>query len=108
VKEKTIESYLVGKVKALGGEVRKVQFPGHRGAPDRFVMTPYGTAWVELKAPGKKAEAHQAREHEAMRAMHQFVVVVDSLIGVDDLIRRLYERRIAPVSMDDGRAHPPA
>jgi len=102
VKEKTIESYLVAKVKSLGGEVRKVQFPGHRGAPDRLVMTPYGTAWVELKAPGKKADPHQAREHEAMRAMRQLVFVVDSVLGVDDLLRRLYERRIAPVSMDHG------
>ena len=90
MKEKTIESYLVAKVKAMGGEVRKVQFPSHRGAPDRLVMTPHGTAWVELKAPGKKPEAHQAREHEAMRAMRQLVFVVDSFVGVDDLLKELY------------------
>lgn len=88
MKERDIEAYLVKRVKALGGEVRKVQWIGRRGAPDRVVMLPgwFGpTIWVELKATGVKPEPHQVREHERMRAMFQRVVVIDSLDAVEAL-----------------------
>jgi hypothetical protein len=94
MRERDIERHLVQRVKALGGEVRKVQWIGRRGAPDRLVMLPkeayvdeqHCCIWVELKAPGKKAEAHQLREHERMRAMGQRVAVIDSIEGVDALL----------------------
>lgn len=95
MRESQIEAYLVRRVKALGGEVRKVQWIGRRGAPDRLVMLPENWAgrndesefmWVELKAPGVKPEPYQLREHERMRWMHQTVVVIDSLQGVDELL----------------------
>jgi len=38
--ERDVEDYLVKRVKALGGECRKVVWPGRRGAPDRLVMLP--------------------------------------------------------------------
>ena len=105
--ERDIEDYLVKRVKELGGEVRKVQWIGRRGAPDRLVLLPpipYGpepeggryaedwerepgwSVWVELKAPGVKAEAHQLREHQRMQAMGQRVAVLDSLKGVDEVL----------------------
>ena len=109
MKESSIESYLVQRVKALGGEVRKVQWIGRKGAPDRLVMLPpretlwYGadspvepdrTIWVELKAEGLAAlfphtphERQQHREHERMRAMGQRVVVIDSYAGVEELLK---------------------
>lgn len=101
MRESQIEKYLTTRAKALGGEVRKVQWVGRRGAPDRLVMMPPRrllgsvcnytektgrTIWVELKAPGEKPEPHQLREHERMRRMGQYVVVVDSLDGVDELL----------------------
>lgn len=100
MRERDIERYLCEKVKALGGEVRKVKWIGRRGAPDRLVMLPgvfmlkHGkdhvtagrTIWVELKAPGKKAEPHQLREHKRMQAMGQHVEVIDSFEGVDNLL----------------------
>lgn len=101
--EAKIEKYLVNQVKALGGEVRKVKWVGRRGAPDRLVMlpgvtkvlhrnfpplwTPPATIWVELKAPDKVPEPHQAREHERMRKMGQRVEVIDSMGGVDNLLK---------------------
>lgn len=95
--ERDIEAYLVARVKAMGGEVRKVAWIGRRGAPDRLVMLPPGivvypgpefgwTVWVELKAPGVKAEGYQLREHARMRAMGQRVEVIDSLRGVEELL----------------------
>ena len=102
MRESKIEAYLVAKVKALGGEVRKVSWIGRRGAPDRMVMLPKRTltqaldcAWcnpagvsifVELKATGKTAEPHQLREHTRMRTMGQRVEVVDSFQRVDEVL----------------------
>jgi hypothetical protein len=97
MRERDIEAHLVKRVKAMGGEVRKVQWIGRRGAPDRLVMIArrdvrtgrFGTVctfWVELKAPGKVAEPHQLREHARMRRTGQVVVVIDSLDGVEELL----------------------
>lgn len=100
MRERDVENYLVQRVRELGGEVRKVEWIGRRGAPDRLVMlparawseagkvraTPALTLWVELKAPGEKAKPHQRREHNRMRAMGQFVVVIDSFEGVAELL----------------------
>ncbi len=101
-RESVIEKYLVEQVKARGGEVRKVKWIGRRGAPDRCVMLPARklvsgldcawcnpagvVIWVELKATGKGAEAHQLREHKRMRAMGQRVEVVDSFARVDEVL----------------------
>ena len=38
MRESSIEDYLVRRVKELGGECRKVQWIGRKGAPDRVVM----------------------------------------------------------------------
>jgi len=104
MRESKIEAYLVERVKAEGGEVRKVQWVGHRGAPDRLVLLgdrfkadPFkadplpvwrkpAAIWVELKATGVQPEAHQLREHERMRAMGQRVEVIDSIEAVDRLL----------------------
>ena len=103
MRESVIEKYLVKQVKAVGGEVRKVQWIGRNSAPDRVVMLPSKrmaqtidcawcnpqglTVWVELKAPGVEPEPHQLREHKRMRLVGQTVLVIDSLEGVDELLR---------------------
>ena len=95
MRERDIERHLVKRVKALGGEVRKVQWIGRRGAPDRLVMLPdpgpgngvfNNSWWIELKAPGVEPEPHQLREHKRMRAMGQRVAVIDSIEGVERLL----------------------
>lgn len=115
MRERDIERYLVQQAKSLQGEVRKIMYIGHRGAPDRLLMLPEkrrtvwgspgavskmlgmkglyeevrpaATVWIELKAPGKKPEPHQLREHVRMRRMGQRVEVIDSLEGVDKLMK---------------------
>lgn len=108
MRERDIEKYLVTRVAAIGGEVRKVKWIGRRGAPDRLVMLPEcydpfdgsgssrcpaKTVWVELKRPGGLAtfpknahERKQDREHKRMRKVGQRVVVIDSLEGVEALL----------------------
>lgn len=95
MKERDIEKYLVERVKALGGEVRKVQWVGRKSAPDRLVMlpaiahkawapdqgiragqicsafdweTPARSIWVELKNPDT-IKTFPANPHE--RAQHR-------------------------------------
>lgn len=89
--EGRIAAYLVRRVRELGGEQRKVEWSGRRGAPDRLVLFPRRHAFVELKAPGMKPEPHQAREFERLRLAGLAVYVVDSLAAVDaalDAIRK--------------------
>lgn len=95
-READVEKYLVKRVKALGGEVRKVAWIGRSHAPDRLVMLPdfysgsvcdYAqTVWVELKAPGKKPRIGQINEHKRMRRLGQSVFVIDSREGVDKML----------------------
>ena len=94
--ERVIEDHLVKKVLALGGAVRKVQWIGRRGAPDRLVLLPERgprrnrlpaeAIWVELKAPGKTPTALQVEEHATLERLGQRCVVIDSLEGVDRLL----------------------
>lgn len=88
MRESEIETYLVDRVKAMGGEVRKVQWIGRRGAPDRLVLRPdRRSVWVELKATGVKPEENQLREHNRMRRLGELVEVIDSLNAVDELLK---------------------
>ena len=82
--ERTIECHLVERIKAAGGEIRKLRWIGRRGAPDRVVMFPGGVlVWCELKRPGGTVEAHQAREHARLHKMGQRVLVLDTIEKID-------------------------
>lgn len=73
-----VEKYVVAQAEAAGFFVRKVQWPGRAGAPDRVFAHPdRGTVWIEFKAPGEKARRLQEREHERMRAAGMEVHVCD-------------------------------
>lgn len=90
-RERDVERYLVQRVRAMGGEVRKVQWIGRRGAPDRLVLLPAAdqgawTFWAELKSPGKKARVTQQREHDRLRAFGHRVEVIDSKESVDRVL----------------------
>jgi hypothetical protein len=99
MRESTVEAHLRKKATAAGALVRKMIWPGHRGAPDRLVIWPNPQPWlndrglpsalvdfVELKAPGRKPDPHQEREHEKLRAMGCAVYTLDSIEAVDRYI----------------------
>ncbi len=90
MRESTIEAWLVKRVHANGGEIRKVKWIGRRGAPDRRVMLPGLCVWIELKATGVAPEDYQLREHERMRRCGEDVRVIDSKAGVDELIEEYH------------------
>lgn len=95
--EGKIEDYFVEQCEANGALVRKLAYVGRRGAPDRMVVWGLYRGgrdgyiggridFVELKAPGKKPDPHQEREHERLRALGCNVHVIDSKEAVDRYI----------------------
>ncbi|WP_208458389.1 hypothetical protein [Burkholderia vietnamiensis] len=86
--EKTVETYLVDRVRAAGGDAYKFTSPQRRSVPDRIVAFPPGRLYfVELKRPGNKPTKPQLREHERLRALGCDVRVIDSREAVDTFVR---------------------
>lgn len=88
MRERNVEQYLVDQVKALGGEIRKLEWIGRNGAPDRFVML-RGGRFVELKRPGKGLEAHQKREHKRMNEHGVYTWTLSTFEQVDNFINSI-------------------
>jgi hypothetical protein len=108
-----VERPFVRACKRLLYRAYKLVWPGTRGAPDRMVLKGIERAivhfaiwggynldtdkaerdlrellaliieFVELKAPGKEAEAHQLRRHDELRKLGFKVTVVDSPEAVE-------------------------
>jgi hypothetical protein len=76
MRERDVERQLIKQVKAAGGEVRKVMWIGRRGAPDRLVLLPGCSLFVELKAPGGRISRLQDVEHRRLRAAGCKVMVI--------------------------------
>ena len=86
--EKSIERYLVARVKGLNGICLKYSNPGMIGYPDRIVLLPYGVVfWVELKSKGKQLQAIQRERILQMANIGHFVHICDSREDVDNLIK---------------------
>jgi len=84
--EKTIEGYLVKRVKEAGGVAPKWVSPGMSGVPDRIVFLPGGRIiFVEVKAPGKKLRPLQLYVKEQLEALGVDFRVVDSKEAVNAL-----------------------
>jgi Holliday junction resolvase len=87
MRERDVERELVKRVKAAGGEVRKLAWIGRRGAPDRLVMLPSKWMMVELKAPDGKLSKLQEIEHAKMKASGFSVLVVWKLEDIDEVFK---------------------
>lgn len=65
MRERSVESYLVDGVEAMGGEAFKFSSPGRAGVVDRIIAIPWlPVHWVETKAPGKGVEGLQAEHRD--------------------------------------------
>lgn len=88
--EKTIEQRLVKKARALGALCYKFTSPGTIGVPDRMIVCPNGTVmFVEVKRPGEKLRPNQVARVKQLENHHVQVFVVDSVEGVDGLVKRI-------------------
>lgn len=86
MRESQVEAYLVKRVKACGGEVRKVKWIGRNSCPDRLVMLNGRSFWVELKSPTGKSTPAQIREHDRLSERGQTVMVLHDKQEVDAVI----------------------
>ncbi|PYG90153.1 hypothetical protein LY28_00033 [Ruminiclostridium sufflavum DSM 19573] len=87
IREKDIESYLVKRIKDIGGKAYKFISPGNAGVPDRVILLQHGVSiFVELKAPGKKSTALQQVQQKKISELGFWVQVIDSKQRVDELI----------------------
>lgn len=87
MRETTIENRLTRAVKRLGGECKKLVWPGDDGAPDRMVLMPGSRIWfVETKAPGGTVEPLQKLAHDDLRKLGFQVRVIWTAKQVDSFI----------------------
>lgn len=85
--EKALETYLVKRVKMLGGIALKYSNPTCTGFPDRLLLLPGGrTAWCELKSRGKKPRAVQQARIQQLHKLGQAVYVVSSREEIEKMI----------------------
>lgn len=85
MRESKVEDHLKKLAKKHGGSTRKVKWIARHGAPDRLVLLPGKFFFVELKRPGKDAEAHQTREHLALFRAGIRVYLADTIELVEAL-----------------------
>lgn len=84
MRERDIEAYLRGRVKALGGIAYKFVSPGHAGVADRLVLLPGGVVWfIEVKAPGGRLSPLQVLFARRMQEMGMNYRVIWSKEDVD-------------------------
>ena len=85
--EGEIQAYLKKRVEALGGQFRKMEWTGRRGAPDCLIWwTGPFFAFVEIKAPNGRLSTLQTRELERMAAAGFMVAVIWSKEDADELV----------------------
>ena len=66
-REIVIEEDACKYAESLGFIVRKVQFIGRRGSPDRWFFGRGYVFCIEFKKPDKEPNLQQTREHERLR-----------------------------------------
>lgn len=83
MRENQIEKHLHDRVKALGGDYRRLAWIGRSQAPDDLIMLAGKHCLVECKKPKEKARPGQAREHDRLRAAGFEVHVVSTTAEID-------------------------
>lgn len=92
--EGKVVKHLKKRVLELGGECRKQQWPGTKGAPDQLVLfkgvpvhlpAHFRHLMVETKRLAKARQAHQVRRRVELSNAGVFVFVLDTIEAVDQL-----------------------
>ncbi|MCU4298802.1 VRR-NUC domain-containing protein [Brevibacterium permense] len=90
--EHDVEAHLLDRCRQMGFLCMKFTSPGRAGVPDRVVVTPMGTVFIETKRPGGRLSRLQEEIIEKMRRAGAEVHVVDTVAGVDELVEHLATR----------------
>ena len=90
MREKMIEQKLTRMVKKQGGICPKFVSPGFDGMPDRIVLMPGGhSAFVEVKAPGKKPRALQMARHSLLQRLGFKVFILDDEQQIGEILNEI-------------------
>jgi len=96
VSEKTVESYLVGEIRKIGGKAYKFSSPARRSVPDRVCVLPLGLIiFIECKRPGQKPTKAQAKELKDLHELGHMSVWVDSHEAVDKIVKAVKKIMLA-------------
>ncbi|MFF4410222.1 VRR-NUC domain-containing protein [Streptomyces sp. NPDC001404] len=90
-RERVIEGYLLDQCRAHGFLCLKFVSPARGGVPDRIVVGPRGTVFVEVKRPGSRLRKLQQLTHAKLRRYGAEVHIVDDNPSVDAFIAHLLE-----------------
>lgn len=90
--EQDVEAHLLARCRQVGLLCLKFTSPARAGVPDRVVIAPAGTVFVEVKRPGGQLRRLQQVVIEKMRQAGAEVHVVDTIERVDELVDELIER----------------
>lgn len=97
IREGVVESYLLSSCRRYGFLCMKFVSPMRDGVPDRVVVTPGGTVFVEVKRPDEDLNPLQKATHPKMRRFGARIYVVDDRDSVNVLMTEL-ERTSRPIS----------
>ena len=97
MRESSIESYLVRKVKEHGALCYKFVSPGNPGVPDRIIITPTGkTVYVELKTEIGRLARCRSGSGARWRKRGADVRVLYGLDAVKDFLREVFTDAVHP------------
>lgn len=77
-KEIVLELDIVKEAEDDGWLVRKLQYVGRRGAPDRMFVKRGRIVFIEFKRKGEQPDGLQRREHDRLRGQGIQVHVIDN------------------------------
>lgn len=105
VRESAIEKYLLAQCRAHRMLCLKFTSPARGGVPDRIIISPTATVFLELKRPGEDPDSRQVATHAKMRRFGAEVFVASQKDHIDALIADLCARSepIEPSKMDQRR-----
>ncbi len=87
--EATVEDKVVAWAENNGWLVRKMEYIGRRGCPDRFFWKNGHLVMIEFKRPGKnRADPQQEREHRRLEAAGWKVYVVNSVETAKEILNQ--------------------
>ena len=78
--EKGVEMPVVRRAEKAGWFVRKVQWPGRIGAPDRVFIKDGRVVWIEFKDAGKRPRKSQELEHDRMKVAGAEIYWCDNVL----------------------------
>lgn len=94
--ERDVEAHLLARCRQAGFLCMKFTSPGRAGVPDRVVITPAATIFVEVKRPGGRLRRLQQMTIEKMRVAGADVRVIGTIDAADDLVGVLVEQGQLP------------